>query len=344
MTRREALALLGALASAACGGHRAASPAPPPAPALRLDPVVDLVPAAGLVWLVESRLRELLASPAVAPAVAMVLPEARFDAFAGRHGGVDLRRVSQLAVAGYPEATLALARVELEPARVEAAFGARALVVEGRAVEGGITRLWGTVGHERQQLALLGHEALGLERGRFGPLRAALYFAQGKLRRALPALRAEPLATAAALAGDAPLRAFAPGPFEGAWAAGLGGLLRAATAVAATLRPVERAPGGAVALRVVLTGAWGADAGAAAERLAAAFNVLAADPLTRLMGLEHPLDGPRAYGDAGALRLEVTLDALALGRGLHDATDATIGEIMAYSVEGAPPSLTPEVR
>ncbi len=329
MTRRALLALLSASAVlSACGGGVAPAASVPPPEPLALGSAVDLVPAAGLVWLVDARLRELFASEALIPAIALVLPAARLDAFARRHGGIDLRSASELALAGYPDATLAVARAVLDPARVEAAFAARAVAVEGRAVEGSVVRTWGTVGSARQQLAILGREALALEQGRFGPLRAAEYFAQGRLKRARPALQAEPLLRTAALLGDAPLRAFAPGPFPGATGRGLGGLLAAATAVGAAATPVDRDPGGVLALRFVVTGAWGADAPAAAERLRAAFEVLASDSLGRLLGVDRPVEALRASGDAEVLRLEVSVDALALGKGLRDATSASVEEVM----------------
>lgn len=332
--RRDALALLGTLAAmVACGGSRAVGerePARGIAETLKLDPVVDLVPAAGLIWLVEARPRELLASPVLGPAVATIIPEPRFDAFAQHHGGVDVRSAEQLVIAAYPQATLVAARVAFDPGRVEAAFAARVAGVEGRAVERGVMRTWGSVPGGREQVALLAREALVFERGKLGPLRAAVYFAQGRLRRSLPALRAEPLASAAALAGEAPLRAFAPGPFEGEWARGVAGLLRATTAVATALRPVPHAPNGAIAVRLLLMGGWGEDALAAAERLRSAFGVIAGDPLGQLTGMDHPIEGPTVSADAGALRLEVTLDAVAWARGVHAATGANLAEIMAY--------------
>jgi len=331
VTRREALALLlaglsGAGGAAGCGAGDGSRAEAPHAEPWKLEPLVGLAPAAGLVWLVDVRLHELLAVPALAAATELVVPAARLDAFAERHGGVDLRRVSELVVADYDGSTLALARTDVQPARVEAAFAARAIAVEGRAVEGGVTRFWGSIGREREQVAVFGARAVGLERGRFGPLRAAIYFALGKLKRAQPALAADPLARAAALLGDAPARAFAPGPFTGAWGAGLGGILAGTTAVAISATPSA----GAVAFRVLLTGAWGADAAAAAARLASSFQLLANDALGRLLGVDHPREEPKVSGDAEALRLEVVVDADVLFRGLHAATDARIGEIMTY--------------
>jgi hypothetical protein len=300
----------------------------PPVAPLKVDPVIDLVPAAGLLWMVEARPREILKDATLGPAVATIIPGWRFDVFAQHHGGIDLRAAEELVIGAYPQATLALARVGFDPARVTAAFGTRVLRVEGRAVErGGVTRIWGSISGGREQVALLARDAVVFERGQLGPLQAAVYFAQGRLKRSLPVLRAEPLVTAAALAGDAPLRMFAPGPFQGDWARGLAGLLRATTAVAASLRPM---PNGAIGLRVLLMGGWGEDASAAAERLRSAYGILAEDPLGQLTGMDRPVDGPSVSADAAALTLEVTLEAAVLGRGLHVATGASLEEIMAY--------------
>ena len=319
--RRSALLLLGALAAACRGSRSPLAPAPPPEPALALDPLADLASGAGLVWLVQARPRDLLTSAVLTEAVATVVPANRFDAFAGRHGGVDLRLAREVVVCGYPEATLALARVDVEPSRVERAFAER-VEVDGRADDGGVRRAWGTVGTERTQVAIFGSEAVGLERGRLGPLLPAIYFAQGKLRRSLPALRAEPLASLAALVGEAPLRGFAPGPFEGAWAQGFGGLLRGATAVGGALRGAAQD----WALRLVVAGAWAADAPAAALRLGASVHLIAEDPLCRLMGI-----GPmRTSAAPGALQVDIPLDPVALARGLSAATGADVRGIMTF--------------
>jgi hypothetical protein len=331
--RRDVLgALLGAVGVGACGAARSdvVGTKSDAEPELKLDPIVDLVPAAGLVWLVEARPREMFADPVFAAALAIAAPDDRFETFARRHGNVDLRQANQLAIAGVGRATLGLATLPIAPGRVEAAFAARARKVDGRAIERGVTRFWGSVGEEREQVALFGRRAVGIERGGLGPLQAAIYFAQGRLKRALPALLAEPLAAATARLGAAPRRAFVPGPFDEDLAGGLGGLLRATTAAGARLRAQATAPKGAFALRVVLTGAWGAEADAAARRLAGSFRVLAGDPLGRLTGLDRPIEGPIATGDPEALTLDVTLDPVTLSRGVRAATDAPLAEIMAF--------------
>jgi hypothetical protein len=333
VTRRSTLGLL---LLAACGGRAAPSPAGPRHSDLRIEPLVDLVPAAGLVWLLDLRPDELMMNNAVPAAVAEVLPEDRFQAFALLHGGIDPRRAKELIVASYPQATLTMAEVRFDPPHVESAFAARALSAEGRAVDGDVIRTWGTLtpGEDaiREQVAMLGHDAVLLERGHLGPMRAALAFAEGKLHRSLPALRAEPLQRAEALLGDAPARAFAPGPFEGKWASGLGGLLRASTAAAVGMWPHGTSENGTANLffRFVLLGAWGDAAPAAAERLRAAFDLLANDPLGKLMGVDHPVEAARAGGGPDALMLEVSLDALSLARGLHSATAGTVADIMRF--------------
>ena len=315
--------------SASTNGQRMGQGASP-SDALELGRAIDMVPAAGLVWLVEMNPRDLLSRSALGPAVAMIVPEARFDAFARRRGGLDLRRADQIVIAAYPKATLVVARVPFEPGRVDAAFVALGGAEQGRTVEHGVTRMWRNVKGEHEEVALLAGKALIVERGQLGLLRAAVYFAEGRLRRSLPVLRAEPLASAASMVGEAPLRAFAPGPFEGEWARGLAGLLRATTAVAFSMRPVAHPTHSALTLRILLTGAWGRDATAAGERLRSAFGVLMADPVGLLTGIDHPLEGPTVTADAGALTLDVTLDALAAARGVHSMADASIAEIMAY--------------
>jgi hypothetical protein len=102
--------------------------------------------------------------------------------------------------------------------------------------------------------------------------------------------------------------------------------MRASTAVGVSAQFVG-APA-KVAVRLVLTGAWGKDAPAAAERLAAAVHVVSESPFGRLLGLNRPVVGPQVRGEADALLVDVTLDGLAVARGLHDALDAEIGDIM----------------
>jgi hypothetical protein len=343
-TRRWALAAVSScvvLASAiGCGGGPSAKSTPPPLPPLHLQPVADLAPAAGLGWLVDTRPRAVFAHPEMVIAVRALFPDVKFETFTQRHGGVDLRQLDDLVVASYPKATLFLGHGLFDPQKVETAFAARANV-EGRGIDrqssdplGTIVRTWGTVTltSEREQIAIFGREALGVESGRFGPLRAAALFSEGRLKKASPALKTSPLARTSEVLGAGELRAFAPGPFEGEWAHALGGLLAASTAIgmSATFAPGSTDEGGQLAFRVVVMGAWKDDAPAAATRLSAALDTLAASALGRLCGFDKPASGPTVRATDDALIADLTVRALPIFRGLKAATGASIDEVMSY--------------
>lgn len=317
------------LSASGCGPKPVAAPtAPPPVP-LHLESACELAPSAGLEWVVDAKPRALAEIPDLIPVIARVVPEARFATFAAAHGGIDVRQITDLCIAKYRESLLTVARAPLDPTRVEKEFADRVTHPGGRSVDvvnPPVVRVWGEVNGEAQQLVLFAREMVALEQGRAGPVRAAESFALGKLRRASPVLRGAALGGVARLVGDAPVRAFAAGPFEGEMGQGLGGLVRASTAVGVSARFVG-APA-KVALRIVLTGAWGKDAPAAAERLAAAVHVVSESPFGRLLGLNQPLAAPQVRGENEALFVDVTLDAMAMARGLHDALDAEIGDIM----------------
>jgi hypothetical protein len=363
IARRALLAALGALGldSLACGGARAGAHAGRPdvgapgggpgaaTPPLRLDPLVDLTPAVDLTWLVHARPSAWRDRPAWTQAAEVALPAGILDALRADGAGVDWRQSPELVAAGFSGATLLLVRTPFEPARVEQAFAQRALAVEGRAVERGVTRLWGTArgAGERIQIALFGHDAIAIEQGRFGPLRVAAYFAEGRLKRSPSALRASPLAELAAPAArmhgiggpDAPLRFFAPGPFAEPWAAGLGGLLRSTTAVGVRFTPAA-APAdkpSAIDARLVLAGAWGDAWPRAAERLDAFFRVMTEDPLAHLMGLDHPLAEVLTTGDPSAIALDVRLDGGTLAQGIRATTTASLAEILGKPAASSMP-------
>jgi len=71
-------------------------PAPPPTP-IHVTPACDLAPAAGLEWIVEMKPRAIAQTLDLVPAIALVVPETRLDAFAAGHGGVDLRQTEERA-------------------------------------------------------------------------------------------------------------------------------------------------------------------------------------------------------------------------------------------------------
>ncbi len=328
MIRRVAGSVI-ALALTSCGPKPSATPPAPPPATLHLDSACDLAPSAAVEWVLDARPRAVAETPDLIPVIALVIPESRFATFAATHGGVDVRQITDLCVAKYKETLLTVARAPLDPSRLERTFADRMTHPGGRSVDvvnPPVVRVWGEVNGEAQQLVVFARELVALEQGKAGPVRATEAFALGKLRRALPALRGGPLARTVELIGEAPVRAFAPGPFEGETAQGLGGLMRASTSVAASARFVG-APA-KLGIRIVLTGAWGKDAPAAAERLAAAVHVVSESPFGRLLGLDHPLVSPQVRGMDDALVVDLTIDGRTLARGVHDALDAEIGDIM----------------
>lgn len=322
------LAALAATLLLACG-PKAPPPRPAPPPvALHLEPICDVVPG-GASWVAAVTPRAIAEVPDLIPAVGLVFGEERLRQFASAHGGVDLRQIKELCVARYRDALLSAARVPLDPERVAAAFAGRsvrATVKTTLAPNPHVFRMTGDTDGEPAQLLVLGHDAVVEEEGKPGPLRAVEAFAFGKLKRSQPILKSAALERTVALLEDAPVRVLAPGPFDGEAANGLGGLLRATTAVGGSARWSGKGAG--IAIRLVLSGAWGGDAPAAAERLAAAVHVLAESVAGRLFGLQHPLDGPRVRGDDDALVLDAIIDGNALARGVHDAVDADVAEMM----------------
>lgn len=352
------VALPVALGLGACGPRAPATPPAPPPTELHFTHACDLAPAAGgLAWLVEAKPRAIADVPDLIPAIATVVPEARFSAFAGAHGGIDLRRIDDLCLVRYRDTTLTIAKTAIDPARVTKAYAERTttdllrtnLVANPPVIRLAPTAPGATSGtREREQLVLIGSSGILLEEDaassvrsearpatesgapmKATPSRAAEAFLVGKLKRAAPALRGAALASTAALLEDAPLRAFLPGPFDAETGKALGGLLRAATAVGLSVR-YEGAPT-KLRVRLVLTGAWGDDGAAAAERLAAAVHVLSESPAGRLFGIDHPLEGPTTRALADALVLDAVIDATPLARGVHDALDADVNEIMEHT-------------
>lgn len=316
---------------AACG-PKPPAPGPPPVP-IHIEPACDLAPAAGLEWIVDVRPREIAEIPDLIPAIGLVFGEERLGRFAASHGGVDLRGMKELCIAHYKKSSLVIVRALLDPERVASAFEARSTTPTPRTLvtpNPRVTRMRGTIDQESQTLLVLGSDAAVLEQGGSGAARAAEAFAFGKLKRAQPALKSAALVRAVEVldsTGASPhVRVLAPGPFEGDVAVGLGGLLRATTSVAGSARWTGTATD--IAVRIVLTGAWGEDAPAASERLAAAFHVLSESPTGHLFGLHHPVRAPFVHVEPEALVLDATFNGMELARGVHAAVDAEVVEIL----------------
>lgn len=321
------------LALPACGGARpqAARPSPPLAPLDTAD-LTRLLPQAGLRWLILARPREIAAVPWLIPWIALVAPEENLTRHA-RATGIDLRQVREAAIASYATATgdvtFHLARHSGDPRTIERLFQRRLTGRARRAVDRpDLVRLSGDIGRTPHALVLLGPDVVGLQDGGSptrGPARIASLYALGRLRRSPTALSGGPLAALAARFGPAPLRAFAPGPFEGELARGARGLLAAATAVGAAARPSARE---GIALAIAVAGDFSTSGEAASEALLAAWNELAHGSFGHLLGLDAPIEPPLATHAPDAVAIAVELDPRALARGLAAATGERVQEML----------------
>ena len=325
----------GALAAAigllvpACGAPAPAPRPPPPLPPLRTGDLAELLPLAGLRWLVLARPREIAAIPWLIPSIARIAPEPNLDRYAASTG-VDLRQLHQAAVASYAGgATLYLARHGGDPVTIERRFRARLTGKVRRVAERpDLVRVSGDLGPTPHALALLGRDVLALQDGGSpsrGPARVASLYALGKLSRSPTALAAEPLRGLAARFGPAPALALALGPFEGDLARGARGLLAGATAIGAAARPSAREK---IAVAVAVAGDFSTSGPAASEELLAAWNDLALGSFGHLLGLDAPVEPPLATHAPDAVAIAVELDPDRLARGLAAATGARVEEIM----------------
>lgn len=310
---------VGALALAAC--TPAAPPKPPPreVPRLHLDPLSDLLPAGGLDGLLMLRWGELLRTQDAQ--LRPILSPEGLDALGG-YLGFELRLIEELLVATYGATTLYLLRAPHDPQKVERLFRERLTDEQRRSNDGpGVARVTGRIGNVPRGLATLLPDVLAYEIGPTGPLKAVVAFAQEKLKKARPALTVEPLASAAAKLGDAPIRLFFPSPAS-AWQ-GAHGLLERATAAAIALTP----QGTDLALEALLLGAWDDPPTEALRRLDLTLKDLTSSAIGKLTGLPEPVSPYRSEGDAERLTVKATLSTERLIRGLRDITQAPLDEL-----------------
>lgn len=328
MLRRTLLSSLVSLGGCAAAPPPLAAPeAPPP---LHLAPLADLFAAGGLDWLVAVQPPALRAAPHVAAALTTLLPATSTERLA-RHLGFDPTLSDEIVAAGYGDAQLFALRVAHDPVSVEKHFVDRLTSDRERATEGpSVVRVSGVIGSRPRAFADLEQSVLLFEAGPRGPLRAAVAFAQRKLRRARPALAVEPLASLARRLGPAPALALAPArvaeiapgssPMRGAH-----GLVERAAAVGLAVTPSPDPAG--LRLRLVVLGAWDDPPAEATRRLERTLDDVARSPLGKLTSLGAPLTPWSIGGDREAIHAEGVVDARKLADGLHAATSASLAEV-----------------
>ncbi len=289
------------------------------------------MPSAGLEWLLLARPAELFR--ALRLPLGLLVPPAGLDRLAA-YTGFDLRLADELALASDGRSTLYLARVAHDPALVEARFRERLTDEPPQAREGSsVVRVSGRAGEARRAFADLGGSVVAFETGEPGLLRVAVAFARGRLKRARPALSAEPLASLARRLGDAPLRFFALNPARDPWPKGARGLLERALAAGLVASP---APEG-LKVRGAAAGTWDNPPSSALGRLEATLRDLGRSSLGRLTAFGEPVVPFAFRGDRDVIEVEGALDAAKLAEGLHAMTSARLDEIFAPRAPAAPP-------
>ncbi len=318
-----ALALTTALCATGCGAERAAAPAAPQAGDSQLHdgPLTDYVPAAGLRWLAVARLDDLAKSKELAPSLELLFPKQRVDAF--RDGsGIDLRDTPEAMAAGFDYATVYAARTD-QVAIVEEKFAIR-LTTEPKITSPYplLRTITGIVGSKPETLLTFDQRWALVSVGSRTPIKVATLFAAKRLKKTVPALSGAALSELPDSLHAAPLRIYAPGPFQGEWARGAAGILASATALGVAVEP---APGQTLWVTIHVAGAW-TDIDDK-SRLAAAWAQLAADPLGRLLSLDDPAEAPEFFATPELLSLKVRLRAPPLAQGLRAAVVAEVDEI-----------------
>jgi hypothetical protein len=263
-------------------------------------------------------------------------------------GGIDLRRAEELVVADHGRGRLSLLRTRFDPTAVEEAFARLSQAPVVRRVErlvdpSGVPfpdmiELRGVLRGAPATLALLGHEALVLESGTLGRIRASELFAAGRLHRALPALDAPPLEALPREFREAPALFTAVGPFDSEQAGAFGGLGAHANAVAmfARIQSTPIATQLVCRLRILCPFSSDAAVEAAARRLTTWLEMFESSLIGRTLGL-RPLSPVRVLGDRAGLTAETGYGLAGVLRGVRAVTVASVEELLR-----TPPQWTPK--
>ena len=336
MAARIRWLLLTAASAFACAtpaGKSVAPPAPAAQP-LHRGPLTDFISSAGLRWLLLIKPRQVLSEPELGAAISQVIPSVRLDAFA-ESSGVDLRALSQAAIASFPYSTLYVAELPTGVAAVvRARFSERLLAgAVSKQQHPGLTRITGIIGQTPETLLTVDDRLLAISVGDPVPAKIAAAYAEGRLKHSPPALRGAALSALPELASSNAAVWFAPGPFADEWQRAAGGLLQSTIALAITAQPTGN---GKVATALYLAGAWQDSAEDAAGRLRAAWSTFARSSAGRLFELN---DVAEVRASPDMLRLSVELELAALVRGVRASVLGDLSQILNLPRKSAPQTL-----
>jgi hypothetical protein len=274
--------------------------------------LTDFVPAAGLRWLVVGSPRQLAREPGLASLRQRWLTDDRRRAFA-RETGVDLFATERALAAGFDLGTLYIADASGWLAPPELAFARRLAGSERlRQPRPNVWHVTGLVGSEPEALVRVADALVAVAVGDLTLARAVELRALGRLDRTLPAFQGVSLAELPdELLRPAPFAFYLPGPIQGSWVGGAGGLLGAAHALGATLA----LDGPRLRLRLCVAGRWHATEDAA--ELGSLWQAFASSGLGQKLALDRPLTPAEVHGSEARLELVAALDAAAFSAGLE---------------------------
>lgn len=320
-----------------CGGKPAVPPKQPPPkklPQIAVTSLDQLLPLPTLRWFVLARPKEIAAISWLEPSIALLLDKERLDRSAVSQG-FDLRTLSEAAWASYrteadaEDASVQLVRHEKDPLEIERLFHDRLSTDITRSIDDArVMRVSGRIGKTTHAFAAIGKDIVCLQQDGSmdrGPCRVASLLALGKLKRTRSVFEDPALHILGKRFESAPLRVFAPGPFEGDLVRGIRGLLAAATAIGLAFRPSTKE---SLLLEIAVTGDFSTSGVEAAQKLAASWDDLAGRPLGHLLGLDAPVAPAISSSAAEVVTLVVNLDPRKLAKGLADATSNQIRDIM----------------
>jgi hypothetical protein len=295
-------------------------------PALALGELHDLVPAAGLRFLVEGAPRRIWDNPRLRGALGELLPDAKLDGFAVRTG-VDLRKLENAVVAGFDMGTLYLGQCsESCGPRARDRFIERLAgreVVTQTDTEPVAASVKGTLDGEPVAFIDMGR-VVGVASRDLTLARVPLAFALGKLKKTPPALRGAALSTLPDLGRERLVTFYAPGPFEGEWTQGLHGMLSAALALALYVEPVDDEY---LRVTLVMSGDFSEGGQAALDELTRVFGEIAASSTGKLFAFERARS-LRGSFNPQYLTLSTELPLSPLVSGLRAAVIADVWEIL----------------
>ena len=318
-----ALFALGSIAiiGVGCSADHSARLGTIPAP-LAAEAPLELLPAAGLRWLITAKPKELLGNEAFCSECSRLLPEQRLKAFALRTG-IDLRAANFALLAGYDLTTVyGVSATGIAPAAISS-FRER-LRDGGRIARAHprVQRVTGTLGQTPQGLLTVGDHLALVTIGDLTLARVMEAFALGRLQRSPPALRGAALARLPATSADTVATLYVPGPFTGEWSQAVHGLLGSSDALSVSLAPL---PKGAARFELELVGEFPPDT---LERSRAAWSELSDSTTGHLLGLDAPLRPAVIRNTAERVSFAIELETAPIAAGLHAAVSGEVWQIL----------------